>query len=253
MTQMRIPQRHPHALAPERAAVASPSHALSSYASPSYPIAESEFSAFIHPQADKRSYLVFKRTLDLTLALTCLILLSPLFAAIAFAIKLDSPGSVLFCQPRVGKNGRVFGCYKFRSMRTDAEKLLAELQHLNERNGPVFKITRDPRVTRLGRFLRKYSLDEFPQLINVIRGEMSLVGPRPPLPSEVATYQPHYFRRLEVTPGITGLWQINGRDVSDFEQWVRFDVQYIDSRCALLDLKILLSTPKAVISGKGAC
>ena len=245
MTQMRLPQRSSHAIAQELPAAASPS--------PSAPIMESEFSLYIRPRSERLSYLAPKRTLDLLCASVILIALFPLFAALAVAIKLDSPGSVLFKQTRVGKNGKRFGCYKFRSMRSDAEKLLAELQHLNERNGPAFKITNDPRVTRLGRFIRKYSLDEFPQLINVIKGEMSLVGPRPPLPSEVALYKPQYFRRLEVTPGMTGLWQVNGRDMSDFERWVQWDVEYVDSCCLLLDVKILLRTPLAVISGKGAC
>lgn len=243
MTQMRLPQRHSHAIAHERAAAASPSS----------PIAESEFCMYVRPKSECHSYRVMKRTLDIVLALVVLAALSPMFAAIAAAIKLDSPGPFLFKQIRVGRNGRTFGCYKFRSMRTDAEKLLAELQHLNERNGPAFKISNDPRVTRLGRFLRKYSIDEFPQLINVLKGEMSLVGPRPPIPSEVAIYQPHHFRRLEVTPGLTGLWQVNGRDVSDFERWVQWDVQYVDTCCLMLDLKILLRTPVAVLSGKGAC
>lgn len=243
MTQMRLPHRSPHAAAHERVAAASPSP----------PISEAEFRFYIQAKPENKTYRVCKRAMDLAIATTGLIAMSPLLALVACAVKLDSPGPVLFKQTRVGKNGRTFGCYKFRSMRMDAEKLKEQLLHLNERNGPVFKMKNDPRITRLGRYLRKYSVDEFPQLINVIKGEMSLVGPRPPVPSEVAVYQPHHFRRLEVTPGLTGLWQVNGRDASDFEQWVSWDVQYVDSQCLLLDLKILCRTPLAVISGKGAC
>jgi exopolysaccharide biosynthesis polyprenyl glycosylphosphotransferase len=203
-------------------------------------------------RASKRVYYFFKRALDITLASLLFLLFLPLIAIVAIAIKIDSPGPILLRQTRVGRDGRHFGCFKFRSMRPDAEKLQRELEGLNERNGPIFKIKDDPRITRLGRFLRKYSIDEIPQLLNVVRGEMSMVGPRPPLPKEVAKYEPHHFRRLEVTPGLTGLWQVTARDHKDFEVWVQLDVRYIDSQSFWLDLWILMRTPLAILSAKGA-
>ena len=241
MTYTRIPRRSPHALSTRRPA--SPSISLD---------LESRYPFFDTP-APSRAYRITKRSLDVTLAATGLVVFSPVLAAVALAIKLDSPGSVLCRQKRIGLYGRSFDCFKFRSMRSDADKLRDGLAHLNERKGPVFKIKNDPRITRLGRFLRKYSVDELPQLINVLRGEMSLVGPRPPLPNEVAQYETHHFRRLEVIPGITGLQQVCARDHPDFEEWVRLDVEYIENRGIGTDLKILLRTPLAVFSGKGAC
>jgi lipopolysaccharide/colanic/teichoic acid biosynthesis glycosyltransferase len=180
------------------------------------------------------------------------VIAAPFIALVAVAVKMDSPGPVFFKQTRVGLNGRLFGCYKFRSMQQDAERMQENLETKNERSGPIFKIKDDPRRTRLGKFLRKYSVDEIPQLLNVLRGEMSLIGPRPPLPKEVAAYKPHHFRRLEVTPGITGLWQVTARDNKDFEVWVQLDVQYIESLSLGMDLWILLRTPLAILSAKGA-
>ncbi|MDT3700866.1 MAG: sugar transferase [Thermincola sp.] len=196
--------------------------------------------------------LFVKRLFDVTVSLTGLLFVSPIFLAVVTAIKLDSPGPVIFKQKRVGKNGDLFDFYKFRSMVVNAEELRAELAAANEADGPVFKIREDPRVTRVGRFLRKYSLDELPQLLNVIKGDMSLVGPRPPLPSEVEEYGNIEWRRLEVIPGITGLWQISGRSEVSFRKWMELDVYYIENWSFWLDLKILLRTIPVVLTGKGA-
>lgn len=180
-----------------------------------------------------------------------LVFLSPLFILLAAAIKLSSSGPVFFRQERSGLNGRTFGLYKFRSMVTNAEELRKGLESQNEQEGPVFKITDDPRVTGIGKFLRKTSLDELPQLINVVKGEMSLVGPRPPLPSEVVQYDPWQRRRLSMKPGITCIWQVSGRNNIGFEQWMRMDLAYIDKWSLLLDIKLLLKTFPAVVFGTG--
>jgi exopolysaccharide biosynthesis polyprenyl glycosylphosphotransferase len=197
-------------------------------------------------------YLSVKRLMDIVGAGLGLVLLSPLFAAIAVAIKLDSPGPVLFTQMRAGKGGKPFRFYKFRSMRADAERLRKSLDHMNQASGPVFKLRDDPRITRVGAVLRRFSLDELPQLFNVLKGDMSLVGPRPPLLEEVARYEPRHLRRLAVTPGITCIWQVSGRSDIPFERWVEMDVEYIQNRSLLLDLKLLLLTIPAVLSGRGA-
>lgn len=194
-----------------------------------------------------------KRALDVGGAVALLVLLGPLFVVIALAIKIDDGGPVFFRQQRVGRWGRSFLIYKFRSMVPNAEALQARLLPQNEMtDGILFKIRNDPRVTRVGRLLRKASLDELPQLLNVIRGEMSLVGPRPPLPSEVLRYDPADWRRLTATPGVTCLWQISGRNLIDFSGQVRLDVEYIERRTLHLDLAILLRTIPAVLSGRGA-
>lgn len=198
------------------------------------------------------SALMVKRLFDVVGSMSCLVALAPLLVAISVAIKLDSRGSIVFKQMRIGKNGSQFMFYKFRTMVSDAEQQKKELIGLNEASGPIFKIRRDPRTTRFGYFLRKYSLDELPQLFNVLKGEMSLVGPRPPLPIEVAAYSPSEMKRLLVTPGITGLWQVNGRSDVSFEDMVRMDLEYIQNWSLLLDLKILLRTIPAVLSGRGA-
>ena len=175
------------------------------------------------------------------------------FLATAVLIKLTSPGPVFFRQERCGVNGRRFILYKFRSMVVDAEEKLKELRHLNEAGGPVFKLTNDPRFTPIGRWLRRLSIDELPQLINVLKGEMSLVGPRPPIPQEVAQYEPWQIRRLSMRPGITGFWQVNGRSrITDFDQWVRLDLRYIDEWSLLLDVKIMLKTIPTALLGIGA-
>lgn len=199
-----------------------------------------------------RNYLIAKRALDIIVCAGTLIVLAPLWILLALAIKLDSRGPILFKQLRVGKDRRPFYCLKFRSMSADAEKRKTEIAHLNEVDGPVFKIRNDPRVTRVGRFIRKTSLDEFPQLINVLRGEMTLVGPRPPIPREVEQYEDWMLRRLDVTPGLTCIWQISGRSNVSFEQWMRMDLQYIDTCSLRQDISILLRTIPAVLFGKGA-
>ncbi|MEW6594358.1 MAG: sugar transferase [Thermodesulfobacteriota bacterium] len=195
--------------------------------------------------------LFFKAIMDYAGAALALILLSPLFAVIAILIKATSPGPVFFTQERCGLNGRRFRLYKFRTMVEDAEELRAGLTGQNEMDGPVFKMRNDPRLVGIGRFLRTWSLDELPQLINILRGEMSLVGPRPPIPEEVARYRAWQRRRLSMKPGLTCIWQISGRNNIDFERWMRLDLEYIDNWSLLLDLKILLLTVPAVLKGSG--
>ena len=195
--------------------------------------------------------LAAKRALDIAASTFLLVALSPLFALLAVLIKLDSPGRVFFRQERIGLHGRSFSVVKFRSMCLDAEERLEELQGLNAIRGHAFKIESDPRVTRIGRFLRRTSLDEFPQLWNVLRGEMSLVGPRPPLGREVAKYAIWHRRRLSMKPGMTGLWQIGARRHPEFDRWVEKDLEYIDTWSLWLDLKIIARTVPAMFSGEG--
>jgi len=196
--------------------------------------------------------LLAKRVLDITVSGLMLLVLSPLFLAVALAIKLTSPGPVLFSQVRVGMNKRLFHLYKFRSMVVDAEQKKEALAALNEMSGPAFKMKNDPRVTKVGRIIRKTSIDELPQLWNVLRGEMSLVGPRPPLPKEVDQYEWLQRRRLSIKPGITCLWQIGGRNDLSFDQWMELDRYYCENWSLWLDLKILLKTIPVVLLGKGA-
>jgi exopolysaccharide biosynthesis polyprenyl glycosylphosphotransferase len=195
-----------------------------------------------------------KKVIDLAGAAALLLAFSPAMLVAAVAIRLSSPGPVLFRQQRCGLNGRPFTMLKFRSMVTDAEQRRHELEQLNEMSGPVFKVTADPRVTPVGRLLRKYSVDEFPQLLNVLRGEMSLVGPRPLPVNEVARFDDlAHRRRLSVKPGITCLWQVSGRsDLRDFREWVRLDLEYIDNWSLWLDIRILLRTVPVVLAGSGA-
>jgi exopolysaccharide biosynthesis polyprenyl glycosylphosphotransferase len=195
--------------------------------------------------------LVVKRCIDIVFSIVALIALSPLFAAIAVAIKLTSRGSVFYASERVGRKGRIFTCYKFRTMVPNAEALRSQLMHLNERQGVLFKMSNDPRVTSIGRVLRKYSLDELPQLWNVLRGDMSLVGPRPCIQSELAQYQTAHFRRLDVVPGITGLWQVEARHDPSFDSYIELDSKYVSDWSVLLDLKIMLRTLRVVILGTG--
>lgn len=199
-----------------------------------------------------RKYRIAKRTMDVVLCSLGLLLLLPFFAAVAVAIRLDSRGPIFFRQVRVGLGHKPFYCLKFRSMTADAEKRRDEIAHLNEVDGPVFKIRNDPRVTRVGAWIRKISIDELPQLVNVLKGEMTLVGPRPPIPAEVEKYEDWMHRRLSVTPGITCVWQISGRSNISFEQWMRMDLDYIDSCSILKDISILLRTIPAVLFGRGA-
>ena len=195
--------------------------------------------------------LVFKRVFDSVFSVLTLILISPVFLAIAIAIKLDSPGPVFYTSERIGKKATVFRCIKFRTMVRDADKRRAEIMHMNERDDVLFKVSNDPRITRVGRFLRKYSLDELPQFINVMRGEMSIVGPRPPLAGEVRNYDLKHLRRLDVTPGITGLWQVQGRQDPSFASYVSLDVTYIENWSIWLDFKIIVRTIGVVFAGTG--
>ena len=196
--------------------------------------------------------LFLKRTIDVTASLGALIVLAPPLAALAAVVKLTSAGPVVFSQVRCGLNGRKFTFYKFRSMVDKAEKMKADLDHLNEKDGPVFKIADDPRLTPIGRYLRRFSIDELPQLWNILRGDMSLVGPRPAVPSEIEQYETWQRRRLRMRPGLTCLWAVRGRDKVDFDTWMRLDLEYIDSWSLGLDLKIILQTIPRVLAGRGA-
>ncbi|HHB2940763.1 TPA: sugar transferase [Bacillus cereus] len=198
-------------------------------------------------------YLIVKRCMDFIGALCGIVLLSPVFLIVALLIKYEDPkGSVFFKQERVGKDGTRFNMYKFRSMVIDAEDKLNDLLQLNEASGAMFKMKEDPRVTKIGRFIRKTSIDELPQLINVLKGEMSLVGPRPPLPREVKEYTPYDMQRLMVTPGCTGLWQVSGRNDIGFEEMVCLDIFHIKNRKIMLDIKIIIATFAVFFSSKGA-
>jgi exopolysaccharide biosynthesis polyprenyl glycosylphosphotransferase len=196
--------------------------------------------------------LIAKRAFDVFVSAAVLFVLSPAFLAIAVAIKLESPGPVFFRQRRVGRNGRSFMMLKFRSMFRDAEERLAALRAHNEMSGPVFKMANDPRVTRVGKFLRKTSLDELPQFWNVLMGDMSVVGPRPPIPAEVKQYKRWQRRRLSVKPGITCTWQVSGRNNIDFDRWMELDLEYIDNWSLWRDMEICLKTVPAVLTSRGA-
>jgi len=205
----------------------------------------------LHPVTLDPDQILIKRLVDIAGALVGLLLNAVLFPFVSLAIKLDSRGSLFFAQQRVGENGRLFFLYKYRSMCVDAEARKKELADQNELSGAVFKITNDPRVTRVGRILRKLSLDELPQFWNVLKGEMSLVGTRPPTPAEVAEYQLQHYRRLSIKPGLTGLWQVSGRNrITDFDQVVALDTRYIDKWSLWLDFKIILKTVIVLGSGK---
>jgi exopolysaccharide biosynthesis polyprenyl glycosylphosphotransferase len=198
-------------------------------------------------------YLRFgKRALDIVLSLLALIAHLPVFAVLAVLIRLESPGPVFYRSVRIGRGGRAFTFFKLRSMVLNADRKKHTIAHMNEAEGPVFKIARDPRITRIGKLLRSTSLDEIPQFYNVLIGDMSLVGPRPPIPNEVSQYEPWQLRRLDVRPGITCLWQISGRSRIGFHEWMRLDLEYIKHQSLALDLKILLRTIPAVLSREGA-
>ena len=195
---------------------------------------------------------LMKRGLDTTLSGLALLVASPVMLAMAIAIRLDSKGPIFYKAARIGRKGRTFGCYKFRTMVPDADKRKHELEHMNEREGVLFKIVNDPRITRVGRVLRKYSLDELPQFYNVLRGDMSLVGPRPPIASEVEQYDLAHLRRLDVLPGITGLWQVEARQDPSFDSYISLDTAYVENWSFWLDLKILARTIGVVLSGTGS-
>jgi exopolysaccharide biosynthesis polyprenyl glycosylphosphotransferase len=196
--------------------------------------------------------LLLKRATDIVLAAAGLLLLAPLMALVALVIRVTSPGPVIFRQTRCGLNGRRFEFYKFRSMCANAEHLRSQIEHLNMKGDTVFKVPNDPRLTPIGRWLRKFSIDEWPQLWNVLKGDMSVVGPRPAVPEEVDKYQQWQRRRLRMRPGLTSLWAIAGRDNIDFETWMKLDMQYIDNWSLALDYKIILKTIPRVLLGKGA-
>ncbi len=205
-----------------------------------------------HATSNASMALVAKRVFDVVVATTVLLVMSPVLLVVGLLVKLTSPGPVFFAQERVGQNGRTFKMYKFRSMVVDAEARLKELQALNEMDGPVFKIKNDPRLTPIGKFIRKTSLDEFPQFLNVLRGEMSVVGPRPPLPREVDEYERWQRRRLSVKPGITCTWQIRtGRNEVTFDDWMKMDLEYIERWSLYEDLRICARTVPAVLFGRG--
>ncbi|MBY0091546.1 sugar transferase [Priestia aryabhattai] len=202
---------------------------------------------------DKRGYLFTKRCIDVVGAVAGLLVLLIVFIIIGLLIKLEDPkGSIFFSQKRVGKNGKEFNMYKFRSMVSDAEAKLAELLEQNETTGAMFKMKNDPRVTKIGRFIRKTSIDELPQLINVLKGDMSLVGPRPPLVREVKEYTEYQLQRLLVTPGCTGLWQVSGRSNVGFEEMVKLDLIYITTRSLTADIKIIFRTIFMLFGSKNA-
>ncbi|EOG6176944.1 sugar transferase [Clostridium perfringens] len=202
-----------------------------------------EGKEYIKADQENRIYLFFKRLIDILGSGFGLIILSPVFLIVAIAIKFeDSKGSVLFSQKRVGQYGKEFNMYKFRSMVSNAEELKAKLMEQNEMSGPMFKMKHDPRITKVGKFIRKTSIDELPQLINILKGEMSLVGPRPSLPKEVAKFETWMLERLEVKPGLTCYWQVMGRNDIDFEDWMKLDIKYVHDRNFWLDIKLIFKT-----------
>jgi exopolysaccharide biosynthesis polyprenyl glycosylphosphotransferase len=205
----------------------------------------------LHRRTIPALQLLFKRSVDVVLSAFVLVAFAPAFAVIAILVKLDSNGPVFYNSARLGKKGKIFVCHKFRTMVADAEQRKESLHHLNERKEILFKISNDPRVTRLGRFLRKWSLDELPQLWNVLKGDMSLVGPRPPVPDEFQQYAIEDRRRLEVTPGLTGLWQVESRHSASFREYIQLDLKYIDSWSIWLDLRLILKTFYVVFAGTG--
>ena len=202
--------------------------------------------------ANQNRYEKIKQFFDICLSSAALVVLSPLLLVIAILIYLEDKGPVIYSQTRIGKDGRAFKLYKFRSMCVDADEKLKDLQELNERDGPVFKIKNDPRVTKVGKFIRKTCIDELPQLVNIIKGDMSIVGPRPPLSNEVEQYNSYQKQRLLVVPGLTCYWQIQKGEETTFDEWVELDLKYIKERSILLDFRLILLTFKVILSGKGA-
>lgn len=197
-------------------------------------------------------YEVIKRLIDVVCSFLGVLVLSPLFIIIAIIIKMTSKGPVFFSQKRVGKNGKEFDMYKFRSMVVNAEELKEKLAAKNEMSGPMFKMKDDPRVTKVGKFIRKTSIDELPQLWNILKGDMSLVGPRPSLPKEVAQFEDWMYKRLEVKPGLTCYWQVSGRNNIDFEDWMKLDIKYVDERNLWIDIKLIFKTVGVLFGDKNA-
>lgn len=197
-------------------------------------------------------YEICKRGIDIIGAGSGLLLLSPVIAIVSCAVKFTSKGPIFFSQKRVGKNGQLFDMYKFRSMVVNAEELKEKLAHQNEMSGPMFKMKDDPRVTNVGKFIRKTSLDELPQLWNVLKGDMSLVGPRPSLPKEVKQFEKWMYKRLTVKPGLTCYWQVNGRNSIDFEDWMKLDISYIEDRNLWIDIKLIFKTVFVLFGDKNA-
>ncbi|CAM2079628.1 MAG: Exopolysaccharide biosynthesis polyprenyl glycosylphosphotransferase [uncultured Clostridium sp.] len=197
-------------------------------------------------------YEVIKRVIDVVCSFVGVLVLSPLFVVIAIIIKFTSKGPVFFSQKRVGRDGKEFKMYKFRSMVVNAEELKEKLAAQNEMSGPMFKMKDDPRVTKVGKFIRKTSIDELPQLLNVLKGDMSLVGPRPSLPKEVAQFEDWMYRRLEVKPGLTCYWQVSGRNNIDFEDWMKLDIKYVDERNLWIDIKLIFKTVGVLFGDKNA-
>ncbi|WP_437177734.1 sugar transferase [Clostridium bornimense] len=197
-------------------------------------------------------YLFSKRVIDIVGSIVGLVLLSPILLIVTIAIKLESKGPIIFSQKRIGLKGKAFKMYKLRSMVEDAEKLKKDLMKSNEMSGPMFKMKDDPRVTRVGKFIRKTSIDELPQLVNVLKGDMSLVGPRPSLPKEVKKFKPWMKKRLEVKPGLTCFWQVSGRNNIDFEDWMKLDIKYVEERSFLVDIKLIFKTFFVLFGDKNA-
>ena len=197
-------------------------------------------------------YLFIKRIIDIMGALMGLILLSPLLLIVGILIKAESKGPIIFSQDRIGKNGKTFRMYKLRSMVANAEELTEKLMNENQMSGPMFKIKDDPRVTKIGRFIRKTSIDELPQLFNVLKGDMSLVGPRPSLPNEVLEFEPWMNKRLMVKPGLTCYWQVMGRNNIDFQQWMLLDIKYVETRSIIVDIKLIIKTFFVLFGDKNA-
>ena len=204
-------------------------------------------------ERESKLYLFIKRCIDIICSLAGIIVLSPVFLIVAALIKIEDPkGSIFFCQERNGQHPNTFKMYKFRSMVHNAEELLKDLQHKNEQTGPAFKMADDPRITKVGKFIRKTSLDELPQLFNILKGDMSLVGPRPPIPREVREYNSYQMQRLLVKPGLTCIWQVSGRNNIGFDEWVDMDLEYIKTRNLLLDIKLILKTVKVLFGDNNA-
>ncbi|WP_291652539.1 sugar transferase [Clostridium sp.] len=216
----------------------------------------SDINLNINVEVEKREiswiYILSKRIIDIAGSLVGLLLSSPILIIVGMLIKLESKGEIVFSQRRVGKNGKEFKMYKLRSMVVNAEEIKGKLKEQNEMSGPMFKMKDDPRITKIGKFIRKISIDELPQLVNVLKGEMSLVGPRPSLPNEVKEFETWMLTRLDVKPGLTCYWQVMGRNNIDFEEWMKLDVKYVNERSFWLDIKLILKTFFVLFGDKNA-